>query len=223
MTSTCNCVLMRPRSCAPVAAQRLRVGDAARRRPRDHPAKATMPSDHQRRAPQARCRAATPRAATYTPSSVANSSSAACIASAAPSAAGLSRTMPVAWKNRIVAITPALSATPAGQRDLRRRRRAGLLPRERRDQPPQRLAGQGHAEHALGGVEMFAAALQVQQQQAVAERIQHRRAEHAQQRDPSRAIQPPAAMAELHQQHAGEDQHADRQRRRAECGAAASR
>ena len=34
------------------------------------------------------------------------------IASAAPSATGLLRTMPVAWKNRIVAITPALT-TPS--------------------------------------------------------------------------------------------------------------
>ena len=68
----------------------------------------------------------------------------------------------------------------AGQQHLRRRRRAGARPGVGGDQPPQRLSRERHAEHALGRVELFAAALEVQQQQAVAERVQHRRREHAQ-------------------------------------------
>src|SRR3546814_2429939 len=65
-----------------------------------HPA---MPRGH------ASCRHATPMAVT-------NSSSAPSIASAAPSATGLSRTLPGARKNRMVETPPAASATPAPDR-----------------------------------------------------------------------------------------------------------
>ena len=58
---------------------------------------------------------------------------------------------------------------------LRHRRRACVLERERGHENPRRLAGERHAEHALRGVEVFAGAFQMQQQQAIADRIQRRR------------------------------------------------
>ena len=47
------------------------------------------------------------------PSRTANTTSDPCMASTPPRARGWLRTMPVAWKNRMVAITPAERATPA--------------------------------------------------------------------------------------------------------------
>ena len=50
----------------------------------------------------------------------------------------------------------------AGHPYLRGSRRADAGKRIGRHQPPQRLAGERHAEHALGGVELLAGALKMQ-------------------------------------------------------------
>ena len=108
---------------------------------------------------------------------------------------------------------PALERNAGREPHLRHRRRARLLERERGHEHPRRLAGERHAEHALRGVEVFAGAFQVQQQQAIADRIQRRRNEHAHQCDPRRAIEPPLRIAELQQHDAREDHAADAERR----------
>ena len=103
--------------------------------------------------------------------------SATCIASAAPSAVGYPRTMPVAWKNRMVATTPALSATRT-RTDLRHRRRPTCV----HATPPAPATPAGwpsHRQHALGRVEVGAGGAQVQEQAAITERIGERARHHA--------------------------------------------
>jgi hypothetical protein len=123
------------------------------------------------------------------PSRTANRTSAACIVSAAPSATGWSRTMPVASKKRIVAMTPALNPTPAASQAWPCRRKSGFHRRPDCQCDPRRLTGQGQSKHALGRFQFDPGALQVQKQATVAKWIQEGVPEHARQRGPSTCIQ----------------------------------
>jgi hypothetical protein len=121
--------------------------------------------------------------------------------------------MPVAWKNRDGRHHSRAERDPEREPDLRHRRRPGLRPRPRRQRQPRRLAGQGHAEHALGRVEVGAVALQMQEQAAIAERIGECARHHAGQREPRMGIEHAARVPDLHQQHAGQHHHPDREGR----------